>query len=154
MTVEQHGDRTHFKAFSYRKLMSLYCGGLLAVIVAVFAYPTIKEARQRFDGFVLVAEPPIQDVEFNGNTEHVQARFTIKNLTNEAVTLYGVSTDCTCVTVTDLPMTFAPREARQIGLEVHHKCDNAGIVVLRKASLLIDKPSPRYELQMRVGCHL
>jgi hypothetical protein len=68
------------------------------------------------------------------------------------VRLIGGTSDCSCVTTADLPVTLPPGEGRVVTVRMKIPASRPGVIT-RKAELWTDCPARRV-VQLRVGCRV
>jgi hypothetical protein len=122
--------------------------GILILLTAVgtLAYGSPAAALARLRGDVVTVSPDY--VDFGGVSEgqSVERKVEVWNWTDGPVRLIGGSSDCTCVTTADLPLTIPPRERRAVTIRVNIPKTKPGVVV-RKAELWTDHlGAPRVRL--------
>ena len=93
-----------------------FCAGLIGLVSATFGSPEAALAYVR--GESLSIRPNIAHVGSGEPGQTVQTSVEIVNRTNRPMRIFGGTSDCSCVATTDLPITLAPGESRQVVVKV------------------------------------
>jgi hypothetical protein len=94
-------------------------GGAVAICAAILgvaslAFGSLDAALARLRGEDLSIRPRLLDIGRGEAGQRVRATVEVVNRTDRAVRLIGGTSDCSCITTADLPLTLAPGEAREI----------------------------------------
>lgn len=84
--------------------------------------------------------------------EMLEATATVTNYTNEPVRLIGGTTDCSCATIDDFPLTIPPGGKATFRIRLKVVADKGGQLT-RKATVRTDCPS-RPVMQFRISCRV
>ncbi|MFO0799087.1 MAG: DUF1573 domain-containing protein [Gemmataceae bacterium] len=115
----------------------------------VYGSPTAALARLRGD--TLIAEPPYLDLGTVPAGERQEAPLTVTNWSAGPLRLIGGTSDCTCTTLSDLPVTIPPGGRAVVTIRLVPP-QGAGHL-LRAVMLRTDSPD-QPELRVRIGCRV
>jgi Methylamine utilisation protein MauE len=124
--------------------------GILVSAAALFAlaglsswiYGSSESALARLRGEVLSAAPEYLQLGEGVPGQVLFAAVNVRNWSDQPVRLIGGSSDCSCVTTTDLPLTVPPGESRAVTVAL--KIPRAGRGSLsRAAEIWTDQPKQR-----------
>lgn len=90
--------------------------GIIGLASLAFGSPDAALARLR--GERLSIRPQVVDVGTGQPGQSLTAAIEVVNRTDEPLTILGGTSDCSCVTTVDLPVTLAPGEAHQVSVQV------------------------------------
>ena len=93
-----------------------FCAGIMGLTSLAYGSPDAALARLR--GERLSVRPGIVDIRSGEAGQIMEAAVEIVNRTDRPVKIFGGTSDCSCVTTKDLPLTLAPGEALQISVQV------------------------------------
>jgi hypothetical protein len=114
----------------------LIIGAIYYGLVLAGHDPVALLARLRGD--LVTVTPPEVDIGSGQARESVTALVTLRNVGDQPVKIIGGSSDCSCITTADLPVSIAPGHAQSIHVTVK-RTGNAG-VQRRKYLLYTDCP--------------
>jgi hypothetical protein len=129
--------------------VALTCGLLVAVGSLFFG--SVEAAVAKLRGESLSVTPYV-DFGSGKPGETLEATATVTNYTDEPVRLIGGTSDCTCVTVEDFPLTIPPGERASFRVRLN-VISNTGGQFTRAVTVRTDCPS-RPVLQFRIGCRV
>jgi len=128
------------------RVPALVAGGAVAVLLllggATWAFAgSLEGVLARLRGEALSFRPGVLDVGRGEAGAEVETGIELVNRTDAPVRIVGGTSDCSCITTEDLPITLAPGEARRIGVSIQFGNDPG--VFTRKALLHTDCPAAR-----------
>ena len=129
--------------------VALVCAVLVGVSGLVFGSVEVAFAKLRGE---TVAVTPYVDFGIGKPGETLEATATVTNYTNEPVRLIGGTTDCSCATIDDFPLTIPPGGKAEFRVRLKVVADKSGQLT-RKATVRTDYPS-RPMIQFRIGCRI
>jgi hypothetical protein len=127
----------------------LTCGLLVAAGSLFFG--SVEAANAKLRGESLSVTPYV-DFGSGKPGQTLEATATVTNYTDEPVRLIGGTTDCTCATVEDFPLTIPPGERASFHVRLN-VISKAGGQFTRVVTVRTDCPS-RPVLQFRIGCRV
>jgi len=130
--------------------------GAAAVLVLLGAagswvYGSPAAALARLRGDTLIAEPGYLDFGTVPAGERQQATLIVRNWSDRPVRLIGGTSDCSCTTLQDLPVTIAPAERGMVTFALVPPA-HAGHLV-RTVLLRTDSPD-QPQVRVRLGCRV
>lgn len=129
--------------------VALTCTVLVGVSSLVFGSVEVAVAKLRGES---VTVTPYVDFGSGKPGEQLEATATVTNYTNEPVRLIGGTTDCSCATVDDFPLTIPPGEKVTFRIRLTVLANKGGQLT-RAVTVRTDCPS-RPVLQFRIGCRV
>jgi len=127
---------------------------LLAVVVGVgiYVFGSADAAIARLRGESLRVTPAVLD--FGSGTPGVllTTSVTVRNYTSHPVRLIGGTSDCSCITTQNMPVTIEPGDSTTIGVKMKVPSANAGQLT-RWVELFTDCPNQR-TLRLTAGCRV
>jgi hypothetical protein len=126
---------------------SLVFGSIIGLASLAFGSPDAALARLR--GERISIRPRTVNVGRVEPHQRIEVTVEVVNRTDRPVRLIGGTSDCSCVTINDLPTTLAPGEARQVSVEVRLPATHG--FFHRKAMFLTDCEQARAVLFDLVG---
>jgi hypothetical protein len=119
--------------------------------VAVVAFGSLDDALAALRGESLWVEPAYVDFGAGVPDDVLTAAVTITNRSASPVRLIGGTSDCSCFTTKDLPVTIPPSERVQVEILLKVPSSSKGGLMNRHVEFLTDSPDhPR--VRLRVGC--
>jgi hypothetical protein len=116
-----------------------FCGGTAGL--AAVSFGSVDATLARLRGERISVQPRLVDMGGGQPGQTLQAAVEIVNRTDQPVTITGGTSDCSCVTTNELPITIAPGESRQVAVDVRLPA-NPGFFN-RKAYLWTNCPGAR-----------
>ncbi len=126
---------------------SLVFGGVVGLVSLTFGSPDAALAHLRGERISIC--PRTVNVGRVEPHQRIEVSVEVVNRTDRPVRLIGGTSDCSCVTINDLPTTLAPGEARQVSVEVRLPAVHG--FFHRKAMFLTDCEQARAVLFDLVG---
>lgn len=123
---------------------------LTATVSAIYGSPAAALARLRGD--LLKASPDYVDFGTAASGEVVERSVEVWNWSDQTVKLVGGTSDCSCVTTADLPVTIPPGERRSVEVRLRIPQTKSGAFT-RTAELWTDQPAAK-TVWLRVGCRV
>ncbi|HVA48627.1 MAG TPA: MauE/DoxX family redox-associated membrane protein, partial [Pirellulales bacterium] len=122
-------------------------GATAGCAAAIFfpAHAAAWPSLARMTGYPLIVERPLQVVAVPKADEESVAEFTVRNATQQAITILGAQTSCGCAQIDQLPMIVEPHSRTLLRFRVAPT--GSGQTVTHEARLFIDRPSPRIMLR-------
>jgi hypothetical protein len=114
--------------------------GMLAAI-GHFAFGSADNALERLRGERLSVRPTLVDFGEAAPGQTLERTVTLVNHTDHAIRVNGGTSDCSCVTTADLPVTLEPGEERSIALYLSPPPTKG--ILTRKVVLFIDDQGER-----------
>jgi len=111
---------------------------ILGVGVAIYGSPAAALAKLRGDS--LTVDRPHIDFGHGKAGDFFSQRVIVTNWTSAPLRIIGGTSDCSCITTSDLPITLAPGEAKSIAIEYRVPSTDRPGITSRTASLLTDCP--------------
>jgi hypothetical protein len=93
-------------------ILTLFVGAALAL------FDSPAEALAKLRGEAITVEPAVSEVGEGVRGEARVFRLSLTNQTAEPIRVVGGTTDCSCITTGDLPITLAPGETGSIAVRV------------------------------------
>jgi len=127
---------------------------LLAVIVGVgiFVFGSSEAAIARLRGESLRVTPAVLGLGSGTPGTLLTTLVTVRNYTSHPVRLIGGTSDCSCITTQNMPVTIEPGDSTTIGVKMKVPSANAGQLT-RWVELFTDCPNQR-TLRLTVGCRV
>jgi hypothetical protein len=127
---------------------------ILLVLTGVgsLIYGSPAAALARLRGEVLTVSSDYVDFGSGSAQQVLEAFVEVQNWSDRPVHLIGGTSDCTCVTTSDLPLVIPPGEARHVEIRLTVPRSRPGAFT-RTVELWTDHPKQR-EVQLRVGCRV
>jgi hypothetical protein len=122
---------------------------LLATSALVLASPFLSDQLLRLQGYPVAVAEPVQIFSAAGEGEELMARYSLRNISDQEVTVYGADIACGRATVTGLPLLIPVRESREVVFRVWTRADR-GRRYVQEARLYIDPVSPPVVVKMVV----
>jgi hypothetical protein len=120
--------------------------GLLAAI-AHFAFGSADNALERLRGERLSVRPRLVDFGEGVPGQRLERNVTLVNHTDHPIHVTGGTSDCSCVTTADLPVTLDPGKEQNIAIYLSPPATKG--ILTRKVVLFIDDQGER-KLAFRV----
>jgi len=134
-----------------------WAGGLAGVFAVlavggVLTFGSLDAAVARLRGQPLTVSPTTIDFGNGKPGELLSAPLTVRNFSSEPVRLIGGTSDCSCITTTDMPVTVPPGASATI--EVKFKVPSASAGELnRSVEVLTDCPNHQ-TIRLIAGCRV
>ncbi len=128
---------------------------ILAVVlatVAMIGYGSIGAAVATLRGEKIGLSTSYLQFEDGHVGDSLTAEINITNYSSQSLRIVGGTSDCSCTTTRDLPITIPPGESKPVTIVLKVPQTKSGQLT-RKAILWTDNPEQR-ELQFRVGCRV
>ena len=123
---------------------------LTGIAVALYGSPAAALAQLR--GEMLTLSSDYIDFGRGSAGQVMDASVSIYNWTAQPVRLVGGTSDCSCVTTADLPLTIPAGQARVVTIRMKIPATKAGAVT-RMAELWTDYPELRI-VGLQIGCRV
>jgi hypothetical protein len=125
---------------------------VLVVLTGVgsWLYGSPQAALARLRGDALTASADFLYLGSGSAGQELEAAIEVRNWTDRPVRLVGGTSDCSCVTTSDLPLTILPGEARPVTVRLRVPAAKPGALT-RVAELWTDLDQQR-NVRFRVGC--
>lgn len=118
----------------------------LVASVAISIYGTPQAALARLRGEPIAIAPAILDMGSGQGGSVLCSRVELTNWSPQPVRVFGGTSDCSCITNSDLPITIPPGESRWVTVELHVPRSVPGKLT-RRAELFTDSEhQPRAHL--------
>jgi hypothetical protein len=114
---------------------SLVVLGLLAAI-AHLAFGSTENAVERLRGERLSVRPGLVDFGEATPGQTIERRVILVNHTDHAININGGTSDCSCITTADLPLTLNPGEERSIAIYLTPAATEG--ILTRRVILFVD----------------
>lgn len=124
----------------------------LLVAAGSLHFGSVEAAVAKLRGENLVLTPSYVDFGSGKPGETLEATATVTNYTDEPVRLIGGTTDCTCATVDEFPLTIPPGETASFRIRLKVIGDKGGQLT-RTVAVRTDF-STRPLLQFQIGCRV
>lgn len=134
-----------------------WIGGSVVLLVgltaaAVFVHGSTSAALARLRGESLSVSDPYLDLGTGKPGDALEGTARVHNWTHRPVRVVGGTSDCSCTTLHDLPVTIEPGESAAIGVQLTVPRSAHGQVA-RKVFLRTDLPE-QPAIQFRIGCRV
>jgi hypothetical protein len=123
--------------------------GLTAAGAGVYGSPDAALARLRGESLVV---GPYLDLGAGKPGEYLEAAATVRNVTDHPIRLYGGTSDCSCTTLRDLPVTIEPGGSVAVGIQLHIPSAESGRLT-RTVFLRTDAPG-QPTARFAIGCRV
>ncbi len=123
--------------------------GVMLGATAVYGSPEAALARLRGDS--LLVEPHL-DLGAGKPGSILEANATIRNVSDHPIRLVGGTSDCSCTSIRDLPVTIGPGESASVGIQMNVPPADGGRLS-RTVILRTDDPSHPI-LRFAIGCRV
>ena len=134
-----------------------WAGGFAALLAVMFGigisvFGSTEAAIAELRGESLGVTPAVLD--FGSGTPGVllTTSVTVRNYTSRPVRLIGGTSDCSCITTQNMPVTIEPGESTTIGVKLKVPSANAGQLT-KRVELFTDCPNQR-TLRLTAGCRV
>ena len=149
--------RPNFRASSFKFPAGIgtLAAGTAAVLIALtgvgwWAYGSPQAALARMRGEVLGVSPDHLDFGSAAAGQVVERSTEVRNWTDQPVRLVGGTSDCSCVTTVDLPLSIPPGEARPV--TVRMKIPDATHGAFTRIAELWTDNDDRRSIRLQIGC--
>jgi len=126
---------------------------IAAVLVAgwgLLAYGSVYALPALAQGKVVYAQPALRSLGELQAGRRYKVAFTVRNLSNQPVSVNGMRTNCGCISAADdFPLEIPPHGQRPLRLWVQPVPSQAGQTIFQTALLHLSVPSPRVILSVR-----
>lgn len=120
------------------------------VLAGCLWFGSLPEALAYLRDERLTLSPSVLDFGQGANGESRLATVSVLNRTDRPVRIVGGTTDCSCATTKDLPVTIPPHERRAVTVRLMFPRTSGGLVS-RAAWLMTDDPEERFLTLRLVG---
>ena len=110
--------------------------------LGVAAYGSLEVAVAKLRGESLGTIPTTLDFGSGKSGELLTTSVTVRNYTDRPVRLIGGTSDCSCITTQDMPVTIEPGESATIGVKLMVPSANTGQLT-KRIDLRTDCPNQR-----------
>jgi hypothetical protein len=137
----QQTDSSAVRADYRFAFVRLVCGACLVLGLVVLAgtlvYGSPSAALARLRGETIAVTPTHLDMGSGAVGTQLHARIELKNWSDQTVRIVGGTSDCTCLTHLDLPVSIPPGESRWVTIEMRVPRSEPGKLT-RRAELFTD----------------
>jgi hypothetical protein len=151
--------RPDWKAIGTRRgpLGLKWLGGVAVILLAVagvgaLAFGSLDSAVARLRGESLGVSPAALDFGGGKPGESLSTSVTVRNYTDNPVRLIGGTSDCSCLTTRDMPVTVPPGGTVTIGVRLKVPAATAG-QMSKRVELYTDHPRQR-TIRLTAGCRV
>jgi hypothetical protein len=134
-----NNPRRNLAAAAFPALYAI--GSLVAVSSVLFGlahigFGSLPAAIAHFRGERVSVQPRLVDVAEGEQGETRTATVDVTNWTENAIRLFGGTSDCSCTVLGDLPLTIPPKETRTVHVDI--SLSGKPGIFTRKAAFLVD----------------
>jgi hypothetical protein len=102
-------------------------GAACLMLLLISQSGLVKDTFLRFNGNVLVVDEPIRNIVSRGHEDTKQVRFTIRNVSANDATIFGITSDCGCAMgETGLPLIVPGNSERELVFVIHPRKSDRG----------------------------
>jgi hypothetical protein len=144
-----------FETGSKRRFVSKVLGRSTYIAILLgctaLAYRPLTNFLRRMEGHVILLDENIQSVSIQAAGETARARFSVTNVSDRDVVIYGVETTCGCATVSNLPLTVPVGQRGELVFDVATIIKETRSRFSQDARLFVEPASPPVMIRIDVN---